>query len=311
MKKMINKVHLEGLISEHTLELKKSQKGIVYIGGKIDIVTDDLGLNTVTAEFPYVAEKYNNGNENKTFAVLQNIITSGKTIFGNPGEQPTMIKVDPSISLNEWFRDENGTDVLVSTKRASGGFAHIITSLNKDEGARNTFETDIVITNTVFLEGNEEKKTQDKLVVKGCIFDFSNKLLPVEFSVLNPKGIAYFENLDATPNTPVFTKVWGKIINETIVETKVEESAFGDSSVTEIVRHKRDWVITGTSTAPYGFDEEGMITSEELATAIADRKVHLATLLQGQKEREAKKAQQNNAFTAAPTNTPAVGNFSF
>lgn len=322
MRKMINKAHVEGRISECNLELKVSKAGVPYIGGRIDVATDDAGLNVVSVEFPYVAQFFKNGNENKTWTALYPLAiqkdasgtvtkqSSAITLMGNPGQDATMVRLDPSIDLNEWYKDENGVDTLVSTKRLSGGFAHVVPAVNADETARNKFECDMVITGTQFVEGNEEFGTVDKLVVKGATFNFANKLLPVEFSVVNPNGIKYFENLDATPATPVFTKVWGKIVNETVVTKITEESAFGEPVVRETKKTKRDWLITGTSTVPYEFDTEGVLTAKELQEAVANRNVELSQKLADQKAREAAKAQSNNAFTAAPA-TPAVGGFSF
>ena len=313
MKKMINKAHVEGKISESTLEMKVSKKGVTYIGGKLDVATDNAGLNVVTVEFPYVAERFNNGNENKTYGVLKSIIDSGKTIMGNPNEDATLVRLDPSISLNEWYRDDNGTKTLVSTKRLTGGFAHVVPSINADEAARNKYECDMVITGTIFVEGDEEKKTSDKLIVKGCTFDFAGRMLPIELSVTNPNGIKYFEDkIDASPSNPVFTKVWGKIVNETIVTTVTEESAFGEPVVRESKRTKRDWILTGMSVAPYDFDDESTITAQELKDAIAAREVHKAELLQSQEAREAEKAKNGNAFTAASSApAPTAGGFSF
>lgn len=321
-KKMINKTHVEGRVYENKLELKVSQKGVTYIGGKLHVATDEAGLNVVTVDYPYVAEKYNNGNENKTFTTLKafvdvkdaagNIVTpkTAKSIMEHGKEEATMVRLDPSIGLNEFYREEGGKDLLVSVKRNEGGFAHVVQSLNADEGARNTFEADMVITGTVLVEGDPEKGTEDKLKVKGCIFNFANKLMPIELSVINPNGIKYFENLDATPGTPVFTKVWGKQISETIITTITEESAFGDAVVKESKKERKDWVITGTSTAPYEFDVDGVLTAQELKEFMAAREVHLAELLQGQKERAAKKAQNNNAFTASAP-APTAGGFTF
>ena len=169
----------------------------------------------------------------------------------------------------------------------------------------------MVITGTVMLDGDEEKGTQDKLLVKGCIFNFANRLMPVEFSVLNPNGIKYFENLDATPNTPVFTKVWGRQVNETIITKVVEESAFGDSQVRETKRERKDWVITGTSTVQYEFDTEGVLTAQELKEAMSAREIHLAEMLQKTKEYKAMKDNKSNAFTAGATQAPAAGGFNF
>ena len=326
MKKMINKGHIEGRVSESTLAIKVSKKGITYIGGKLDVATDEAGLNVVTVDFPYVAEKFNNGNENKTFGILKqfcdikdandNIVTkaSARTLMNldkSNGEVATMVRLDPSIDLNEWYKDENGVDTLVSAKKLAGGFAHIVTALNADETARNKFECDMVITGTVMLDGDEEKGTQDKLIVKGCTFNFRNEILPVEFSVTNPNGMKYFENLDATPSTPVFTKVWGKIVNETIITQTTEESAFGEAVVKEVKKNKRDWLITGTSTVAYDFGDEAVLTGQNLQEAMSNRQVMLATKLQDQKAREAAKKDAGNAFTAAASSAPAPGGFSF
>lgn len=324
MKKvMINKAHVEGRLSECSLELKVSKAGVTYIGGKMSVATDDAGLNVITVEVPYVAKTYKNGNENKTFGILYplaiqkdasgNVVktSSAITMTEHPDMTPTMVRLDPSIDLNEWYKDENGTDVLVSTKRLAGGFAHVVNAINADESARNKFECDMVITGTGYVEGDPEKGTQDKLIIRGATFNFAKKLLPVEFSVTNPNGIKYFENLDATQSTPVFTKVWGKIVNETIVERKVTESAFGEAMVTESEKTKRDWIVTGTLTQPYDFGSEDCLTAQELQEAIANRNVDLAQKLTEQKAREAEKANKGNAFTAAPSTAPAVGNFNF
>lgn len=314
MKKMINKTHVEGRIAEHNLELRTSQKGVQYIGGKLVVATDEAGLNTIPVEIIYVTATNKNGSPNKTYETLSNIINNGKTILNDGIANATMVRLDSSVGLNEWYKDENGEKTLVSAKRIAGGFAHLTQTLNADEGARNTFECDMVITGTVFFEGDEEKGTQDKLVVKGCTFDFSGKVLPVEFSVTNPNGIKYFENnLDATPNTPVFTKVWGKMINETIITKNVEESAFGEAVVKEVKREKRDWVITGMSKDAYEFDTEGVLTAKELQDAMANRNIYLADLLQKQIERENAKKNNNNAFgaTAPAASAPAAGGFNF
>lgn len=323
MKKIINKAHIEGRVSECNLEVKVSKKGVTYIGGKVDIATDDACLNIVTVDFPYVAPSYANGKENKNYGVLYPLAiqknkegvvvkeSSAKTLMdGASKDEATMLRIDPSIDLNEWYKDENGVDVLISTKKLSGGFVHAVTALNADEVARNKFECDMVITSTQFFEGDEEKNTVDKLVIKGCTFDYNGNLLPVEFSVVNPNGINYFQDLDATPNTPVFTKVWGKIVNETITTSVTEESAFGEPVVRETKKTKRDWLITGTSTIPYEFDVEGIITAKELQEAVATRNIALADKLAEQKAREAEKANNSNAFTAAPK-APATGGFSF
>ena len=309
-KNMINKAHVEGRVFENKLKTKVSAKGVQFIYGSLEVATDEECLNVIPVHYVYVAPTFGNGKENATYGVLKNIMESGKTVVADGKENATMVRLDPSIGVNDFYRDENGQEILVSAKRNEGGFAHIVTALNADEGKRNTFEADMVINGTVFMEGDEERGTSDKLVVKGCVFNFANKMLPVEFSVTNPNGIKYFENLDATAATPVFTKVWGRQINETIVTKTTEDSAFGESVVKETKKTRRDWVITGTSTTPYEFDDEATITAADLKEAIAAREIHLAETLQRHREYQAQKANKNNAFNATPS-APVAGDFSF
>ena len=126
--------------------------------------------------------------------------------------------------------------------------------------------------------------------------------------VYNPK---YFEDkIDASPANPVFTKVWGKVVNETIITQITEESAFGEPVVKEVKKNKRDWVLTGMAVSPYEFDDETTMTAQELKDAIAEREVYKAELLQAQEAREAEKAKGNNAFTATSM-APANGGFNF
>ena len=62
MRKTLNKEHIEGRIYEHNLAVKKVQNkessnyGKDFIGGTLDIATDDGCLNIVTVTFTYVTE---------------------------------------------------------------------------------------------------------------------------------------------------------------------------------------------------------------------------------------------------------------
>lgn len=310
MKKIVNSAVVEGLVSEFELEQRVSKKGVPFIRGKVVVVTDDAKLNAVTVNYNYVPNKYKSGSENKTYSVLQSLMASGKTIMNNPGEEPTKIKLQPSLELNEFYIDENGSDKLITQQRLGGGFAHIVSSLS-DESMRNKFELDIVITNTIRMDGDEDLGTSDKLIVRGATFDYFGNMLPIELSVLNPQGMDYFEGLEAGPTSPVFTKVWGGVVNQTIVETTTEESAFGEAEVKEVRKYKRDWVITGTSKVPYEFDDEATITAKELEDAIAQRNITLQEILQQQKEYQAQKNAGAASGASGGAATPASGGFSF
>ncbi len=321
MRKTINKERIEGRLYDISqLALKTVQNtdskhfGEDFIGGSIDVATDEDCLNIVTVHFTFVQATYSSGKPNNTFGVLKNLIENGKTVLADGKDNASLVRIDASLGLNDFYTSRNGEETLVSAKRNMGSFVNSVTKL-AEEDARNTFECDMLINCTKYVEANEERNiSEDYLVVKGAVFDFRGSLLPVEFVVHNKGGIKYFESLDASDKNPVFTKVWGKINSETIVDRREEESAFGEPSVKEFNRTVREWVITGTSRpdAVYEIgDSENGITEEEIKKAKADREVYLAGVKKRSDEYQASKNSGNaGGFTTAAA-PAAQGGFNF
>lgn len=309
MKNMVNSTHIEGLVYESTLELRVSGEnsknpGTEFIMGNLNIATDNDCTNIVPVHFTYVTATTSKGNSNATFGVLKDIV-DGKigTVMANGKENAGKVRIDSAIGLNEFYSDRNGKEELVSAKRNEGGFVHTVASLNADEKTRNTFMADMLITSVTHVDADEEKGTKEKALVRGCVFDFRNAVLPIEFSVTNARGMDYFEGLEASPKTPIFTKVWGRQISTTVTNTKIEESGWGEANVQESTSTRRDWVITGSNTEPYEWDSDETITAKELTEAMANREVYLAGIKQRQDEYKASKA--------APAAAPVAGGFNF
>ncbi len=304
--RMINATHIEGLLYEHKLEKKvtgenSKNPGTTYITGTVDIATDDKCTNIVPVHFTYVTEKTSKGNTNATFGVLNNIIEGNiKTLMGAGADAAAKVRVDSAVGLNEFFSDRTGQEELVSVKRNEGGFIHTADALAEDEKTRNTFTTDMIICSAVRQEANEERNTPEKVIIKGFVFDFRKALLPVEFSATNPNAMTYFEDLGASNSEPVFTKVWGRQVSETIVREIREESAFGDDSVREVRNTRKDWVVTGAARDPYVWDDADSITVAEFKQALADREVYLAEL-----------KKRNDEWKASQGAAPATGGFNF
>lgn len=303
---LVNEVRAEGYLYEHKLEKKVSKANVEYIGGTISLATDEECTNIVMFHFVYVTPTYSkSGATNPNYKILENIIASGttQTVMGAGKEKALKIRLNSTIGLNEFY-DRN--DAFVSVKRNEGGFVHVAPSIADDEKVRNTFECDIIINNVIHVEGDEEKGTTDKATVKGVIFNFRKDLMPVEFSVTNPKAMAYFEDLGASNSNPIFTKIKGRQISESIVRRVEEESAFGEPSVKEVRNTRRDFVITGAAANTYDWDDESTMTTAELAKAVSEREVYLAGLKQRQEEYKASKG----AAPAIAAN-PATAGFNF
>ena len=100
MRKTINKEHIEGRVYEHNLAVKKVQNtasanfGKEFIGGTLDIATDDDCTNIVTVNFTYVTEFTSKQTKNETYTTLKNIIENGKTVLIDGPEVATMVRID-------------------------------------------------------------------------------------------------------------------------------------------------------------------------------------------------------------------------
>jgi hypothetical protein len=310
-KKFINQTHIEGRLYQHDLTLKvtgenSKNPGTEFITGNIEIATDDAGINIIPVHFTYVTATTGSGKPNATYNVLKNIIDGiYKSVMTDGADNATMLRVDSAIGLNEFYADRNGIEELVSVKRNEGGFVHVAPSISNNENDRNTFECDIVITNVRRLEGDADKGTSDKVIVKGAIFNFRKDLLPVEFSVTNPKAMNYFEDLGASTSSPVFTKIKGRQISESIVRRVEEESAFGEPSIREYKSTRKDFVITWAMAEPYAWDDESTITAMEMKEAMANREIALAEM---KKRNDDYKASRNGG---AVSSAPAAGAFNF
>lgn len=305
MKNMINKTHIEGYIYEHDLKIKVTGEnskapGTTFITGTVSVATDDACVNIVPVHFTYVTAVTSSGKQNATYTTLNNIVEGVVgTIMKDGKDKAGKIRIDSAIGLNEFYSSRNGTEELVSVKRNEGGFAHIIDTLIDDEKARNTFECDMVITGVTRTEADPEKNIPEKVTVKGAIFDFRKALLPVEFTATNPNAMNYFEDLGVSRKEPVFTKLWGRQLSETIVKTTTEKSAFGEDMVRETKSTRKDFVITGAAQDPYEWDSEGILTIVELNEAISARDTYLATVKQRQDEYNATKGAAKVSATTA------------
>lgn len=223
------------------------------------------------------------------------------------GEEAVGVRINSSIGLNEFYIERNGSTELVSTKRNEGGFIHI-NNKNEPLEYKNLFTCDLLITNVRHIDADEDKGLPDKAIVKGAIFnDFNKTLMPVEFSVVKPAAIDYFEGLNASSSNPTFTKLWGVQINETVITTTTQENAFGEPLVRQVKRDRRDWVITGADPEPYEWNDESTLTAEEVNEAIKARDIMLANL---KSRSEEYRASKNNAAPAAKV-TVAAGEFNF
>lgn len=275
--------------------------GTEYIAGTILVAADEAGFNIIPVHFTYVTKNYSNGKENRTYKVLEQILENGKTWLSDGKENATKVRIDASLALNEFYGQDGN---LVITKRNEGSFVNIVNDQMSPENEHNRFFMDMLITGVEHKDADEEKNTPEYAVVRGCVFDFKNAILPVEFVIKNSQGMKYFEGLDANSSNPVYTKVWGRINCSSVTYEERTESAFGEPIVTTRSRRTREWEITGAAENAFEFGEEDVLTVEELTKAMQDRQVHLADIKKRADDYAASKATP----AATPINTKPVKN---
>lgn len=317
MKKMINTERVEGRIYQHNLVKKTVQNqasanfGKEFISGNIEVAVDEEGLVIIPVHFTYVVETTNSGNKNATYSNLDKIINGGKTWVTDGKDEALKVRIDTALALNDFYTQD---DRLVSAKVNEGGFVSIISELGP-EAERNTFSMDMLITTVTRVEADPEKNIdKDYVTVKGAVFNFRNALLPVDFIVRNEEGMTYFEDLGASQNEPVFTKVWGRINCGSISNEVKEETAFGEESVRTFERKIREWIITGTQKVPYDFGDESVLTTAEVTKAMQDRELMLADTKKRRDEYQAQKAAGTTPATPSAATTPVTaskGTFNF
>lgn len=306
MKKMINKVSLYGKLYEMDLKKKVSgdnskNPGTEYITGTIGVATDDDCLNIVSVNYSYVVPMTKSNKPNNTYTVLENILNGVYgTVLGVGADNAAVVRIDSQIGLNEFYTDRSGKEELVSAKRIENGFIHIAGKNDIPPANHNQFECDYMITNVRHVDENPERGTPEKTILKGAIFnDYNKTLMPIEFSVVNPLAMGYFEGLSVNGSNPLFTRVKGHVVNETIVRNVEEVSAWGEVSIKSVPSSRRDWVVDYSAEEPYNFGEENVLTADEVNEAIKTREVMLAALKSRNAEYKASKGATATPVVAA------------
>lgn len=317
-KSFTNQVTIAGILYQHNLEEKETgpnskNPGTKYITGTIDIATDDAMQNVVSIHYTYITATTSKGNANRTYGVLASIMDGTYHNFMEHGDG-VKIQAFPSVDLNEFYVDPSAGETeerLVSNKRNEGGYLSIVRTL-LEEDKRNQFKCDMIVTKVTEIEANEEQGLAARATVGGCVFNFRNELLPVEFVVTNPAAINYFLSQDASSSNPFPTQVWGPEVSTTIKRKKITENAFGEADVQETVYTRKEFIITGALAEPYEWDDPAFITAEELKELISKRELHLATLKKNRAEYKANKAVSNKAaVTSSAINSTPDDGFKF
>lgn len=287
-----NQVIVEGYVFDHTLQHRvtgenSKNPGTDFINGNISIATDEDKTNIVTVKFNYVTSTYKNGNPNRTYQTLDQIINAGAKASEVDLGMATKVKVTGAIDTND-FLGRDGE--MVAARQITGSFCDIVQVLNADEAKRATFKADYLVYGT---KEHEVEDGDDYLELNGYCFNFRGDLLPINLSVVNPGGISWFEDQEPSVNNPLLCRVWGDIVSTIIKKETVTESAWGEAQVDVSTRTITAWNITGCNTDCGEFDDDSTITKDELEKAKNARVEYVAS--EKARQEEYRNSQQGNA----------------
>lgn len=311
--KLINTEKIEGYLYDSKLEKKTVQNkdsanyGKEYIGGSIDVLTSEDGMNIVTIKYTYVTPTTSKGAENKTYKTLLNIIDSGKTVLQDGKENATKVKINTSLALNEFYTKRNGEEELVSAKENNGGFITIVNSIEPNEAKRAKFEYDMYITGYKDVEKEDEDGNVSDSYgeLSGWVFNFKKDPLPVTLKIRSEKGRDYFSGFDINEHNPLFTLVRGDINSIQRTYTKKIESAWGEPEIEERTSTSKEWVVNSSAPEAYPLGDEKLgITPKDVEELKAARAKTVAEIKARQEEYEASKAKVDT-FGGAATSAPA------
>lgn len=307
MKKMINRITVEGIHYDN--DLRKSEKG--YVNGKLSVLipSGEEQVQNICDMRVLAGPRYGNKPDAKTnlnFPKFCELMDSkDKNCFMGVGEEAIGVSISGSFEPNYFCPRgrEPKRENIISSLRNGATFIDLMPASMIDQ-PRAEFEVDIVITGIVpEMTKDDCPAPTGNYIVRGYIFNYQKAAIEVSMIAKTSQGIGmsaadYFAEMaeEVSEETPVFTKVWGRINGFITTIEREEKSAFGESKVVSFKSTKKELEITGAMPTPY---EEGL-TKEEFEKALKTRELEIAAALDRATTKTA-----TNATSTNPTETIA------
>jgi len=260
-----NNVVIEGILSENKLDYKKTTGGATpgkdYISG--DLLVEVTPNNIVPVNF-FSFKFKKDGNPNRIYAALENVIKTYKSIAKHGREGADKVKITGGrIEANEFY---NASGQLISTFRVRSNFVNRVTG---------DFNPDATFQVETYLQGITEEVKDDtptgRMLIKGVTPMYGGRISLLTFHVEDPKGMEYIKANYQAGDT---AKLAGDLNNEIIEINKTEEMEFGGDIIDTYTRIKRELLVTKGS-KPYEEDER--FDAALIKQAMVQREVDLKT----------------------------------
>lgn len=276
MKQALNKVFVDGILSENNLKLstyEKDGKTIEYIGGDFKLKTSHKDKVLEIPFYVFAKKMTNAGKINPAYTSMEKMLNTYISIASNGGENgATCLRISgATISMNDYVSEKS--DEIVSYPRIMASF---VKPIAKDDIKYNHFDVEFVVASKN-MEVDKEGTETGRLKIKAVLPQYGDRVDVVDFYVANAAGIDYIEQ-NWQNNDTVHAKGYLNFTSTTSIE--LVEMAFGEPqertktiSVSELMVESGD--------APY--EGEFAYDFDEIATAMKARKARLDELKAGKK----------------------------
>lgn len=299
MKQAENKVKIEGILSEIDLKVGvAAESGKEYISGNIQVkVQQEVNGIQSEIEVPvnlYATKITNAGKINPSYESIEKVMNEGISVAAIGGvEKADRIRiVSGEINSNDFY---NQNDALISYPRIKTGF---ISKIKKDECTDEASFVATIVIGNIAEEVDKEANLTGRLVIKGIIAQYGDKVDVVDFLVASEAAIAHIQANWKQGDT---VKVAGKANFSSKTEFYEEEMGFGEPIKKSKTTSIRELIVTsGSPTALEGIEA---YSAEDIQNALAERKIRLEKA----KDKKNSKPAANKPATTANTAPPAFG----
>lgn len=275
-----------------------------YVSGRLNVLTDDEGLNVVPVNFfVYENKTDRDGNvvPDETYKTLTQIMT-GAT-FEDSGTHAQKVRVSGSVDSNDFYSTRN--DEVVQAQRVNGRFVHIVQPGLSVTPAK--FDVKTVLTSAVYREVEGRDPFLD---IRGYVFNYNgSRVFPFRCECRDSSGISFIEGLEPSSSNPATCHVWGEIQNTVIEKPPAEQEAvtsgFGVRPTVSGYDTKTvlSWVIVGADTSDMPeFGDHAVYCRDGMKRLVDERNVRLEQVKQSGMARAGKAS-----FGAAPTASYRAG----
>lgn len=299
LKQAINKVFIEGILSETNLDYKsymKDGKTMEAITGTVTVLVEKE-VNGIPESYQIEVHYFNNkytkqGKENPSYNDLLRVKNEFKSIAScGSREEADKVRITGEITMNEFYGRDGK---LVSSPRVRASF------INKATGRFNPkcdFEMTFTISNMKYVVDADGVEVEPKkLEITGIVPRFGGAVDVMKFYATSPNVISVIEGAWKNDDT---VKAGGRLNFNSKTETYLEPVDFGEPVERVRTVSTRELIIARGNESPLEGDYANDI--DELTQALRERKARL----------EALKDKKNNSPRKAPAKNSSLSGEDF